>query len=862
METVNFHRGLGELIAQSRGGDREAFGQIVRQYQRIVSGVTFGILGDFHKSEDIAQETFLVAWKKLDELSEIEKFPAWLCGIAKNLANQYRVKLPKIRVVPVSQTEEIAEHKNDPAELLAKQEQNRLIWGALEKIPEKYRIPLVLFYRSDQSVSEIAAALELSENALNVRLTRARKYLRKELEKQVAGTIADSGPGELFSLAVIAALPAVATMTSAGKTMIATVLGTESTLAAAGIVVAPKSGCGSASFSGMALFWNAVQPFVLAVGFIVSCFFWIIGATPGIWFSIRNAPTLRARRYLVLASLRAHLIFAVWCFGILFIIMFIHSLVALAGRPLWLHNLVEYSGVVCTILFGIITALFLIATPFRYHQIVREDAGIVTPKKPLPLEKSPLSFQRLERSFHRIDRTFRVMLVLICLSILLYVGRFVFYEQRFPTTLVLWIKAIFYDCLSFVLLGVLFLLVFRKVHRYFLAIVKDEEAFASAPPLVNRETPYWERAWIEWNVSFGLFLFATLVAFLTPIHFFLFNFPVGLFCILVWIFAGSFLTAMLSAVLPVFRWLINIAGALLIFLGVGRLFFLSLWKQWNFLDSPQDWPVVYGAMILDLLVFLAAFMLLLYGGLCLKRKWSNQRTKSHLGRKLLVVYCVGAVLIVAGATFFHHAAKYNWFFNTGVIYLFRSHDQTSDGVQKGAAFFCEAMRLTPILSTDFFVSYHILSNKLMQCQEKYPAAAIAGYDQAIAVFAERGEAIRTNLFYRRLVHERGSVKFFSGDYRGAVEDFSIIADQAPYPEFLYNRGYAHEKLGETDAAIADYSKAITIWEEKLNDLNYRIETYLPRSDLDEKTHRIPDGNQYTVSLEELKAIRDQLQKSE
>ena len=449
METANFHGALGELIAQSRNGDCEAFGQIVRQYQRIVSGVTFGILGDFHKSEDIAQETFLVAWKKLDELSEIEKFPAWLCGIAKNLANQYRVKLPKIHVVPVSQTE-IAEHKNDPAELLAKQEQNRLIWGALEKIPEKYRIPLVLFYRSGQSVSEIAAVLELSENALNVRLTRARRYLRKELEKQVAGTIADSGPGELFSLAVIAALPAVATMTSAGKTIAATVLGTESTLAAAGMVVAPKSGCGSASFSGTALFWNSIQSFFLAVGFVVACFFWIIGAIPGIWFSIRNAPTLRARRYLVLASLRAHLIFAAWCFCVAFGCILIHGITSLLGQfknhGSFYHN-TEFLAFLGCWFFGIVTALFVIVTPFRYRRIVREDTGLVEPKKPLPLEESPLSFRRIEKSYRRIYNTFLVMLPVIFLIVLFDVYKIVFYDQHSPNAFTHWTK--FFSCWFF-----------------------------------------------------------------------------------------------------------------------------------------------------------------------------------------------------------------------------------------------------------------------------------------------------------------------------------------------------------------------------------------------------------------------------
>ena len=56
------------ILEQARSGDTGAFAQIVRQYQSLVSGVLYNATGDFHKSEDIAQETFLIAWQKLGEL--------------------------------------------------------------------------------------------------------------------------------------------------------------------------------------------------------------------------------------------------------------------------------------------------------------------------------------------------------------------------------------------------------------------------------------------------------------------------------------------------------------------------------------------------------------------------------------------------------------------------------------------------------------------------------------------------------------------------------------------------------------------------------------------------------------------------
>jgi RNA polymerase sigma factor (sigma-70 family) len=323
------------LIEKSRRGDRDAFGQIVRQYQGIVSGVIYGILGDFHKSEDIAQETFLIAWKKLDELREVEKLPGWLCGIARNLANHYRVRQPKIQPVSLTEAAEIAGQKDDPARIFAQSEQNQLIWAALEKIPEKYRIPLVLYYRSEKSLSEIADALELSKDVLSMRLTRARKYLRRELEKQVEGAIAANGPGEFFSLAVIAALPTLAAISTAGKAVAGTAIGTETTFAASSMVVPQKWGLTGTALFGTSLFGMYVASVLNLVSLTFFCLFFMLAAVPGIWFSVRNSPTLRTRRYLILCSLRAHLLIAFFAF---LVWAFFPSYRAI-------HALVQYCGI-------------------------------------------------------------------------------------------------------------------------------------------------------------------------------------------------------------------------------------------------------------------------------------------------------------------------------------------------------------------------------------------------------------------------------------------------------------------------------------------------------------------------------------
>src|SRR5436190_14332601 len=80
-----------DLVAASRQGNREAFGQIVRRYQGLISGLIYSACGDLNASEDIAQETFLAAWKNLSGLREPEKLPGWLCQIARHrMLDQHR----------------------------------------------------------------------------------------------------------------------------------------------------------------------------------------------------------------------------------------------------------------------------------------------------------------------------------------------------------------------------------------------------------------------------------------------------------------------------------------------------------------------------------------------------------------------------------------------------------------------------------------------------------------------------------------------------------------------------------------------------------------------------------------------------
>ena len=81
-ETSDIH-----LLELCLAGDRDAYGQLVARYQGLICSMDYSACGNVSRSEDLAQETFITAWKKLKDLREGAKFKSWLCGIARNLNN-------------------------------------------------------------------------------------------------------------------------------------------------------------------------------------------------------------------------------------------------------------------------------------------------------------------------------------------------------------------------------------------------------------------------------------------------------------------------------------------------------------------------------------------------------------------------------------------------------------------------------------------------------------------------------------------------------------------------------------------------------------------------------------------------------
>ena len=202
-----------ELVAQSLLGSREAFGRIVARYQTLVCSLAYSATGSLAQSEDLAQETFVAAWRQLPGLNEPAKLRPWLCGIARNLAHRAwrgQKREPTAGAAPLDGMDQLPAPEPQPREQAMSREEEGILWRSLEGMAEIYREPLILYYRQNQSADEVALALDLSAETVRQRLVRGRTLLHERVLAFTEGALVRSSPCRKFTQGVLAALPLAA----------------------------------------------------------------------------------------------------------------------------------------------------------------------------------------------------------------------------------------------------------------------------------------------------------------------------------------------------------------------------------------------------------------------------------------------------------------------------------------------------------------------------------------------------------------------------------------------------------------------------------------------------------------------------
>jgi RNA polymerase sigma-70 factor (ECF subfamily) len=194
------NRGFSDarLVEECRRGDQAAFGELVMRYERRLLRVIGRFIRDADIAEDLAQETFLRVYERLDQYDASRRFGPWLFRIGVNLTLDY-LRKQKRRGITALFTDRSKDHWPDPGvpdprgQLDLHQEIRRVI----EEIPEKYRTVLVLRDLENFSSSEIAAILNRKEATIRWRLAEARNRFqtlwerRRERQPQ---TSADGNP--------------------------------------------------------------------------------------------------------------------------------------------------------------------------------------------------------------------------------------------------------------------------------------------------------------------------------------------------------------------------------------------------------------------------------------------------------------------------------------------------------------------------------------------------------------------------------------------------------------------------------------------------------------------------------------------
>ena len=174
---------LTETIARARSGDAEAWGELFRQYAPAIFRFCRRALPSREDAEDATTEIFMKVHEKLDQFDSSRPFTAWLYKVSANhcwdILRRRRIR----QDLETGDVETMPLEHPDPGQLdqLLEQNSSRQVRAALDKLPARARMALVLRYYSDMSYDEIAGALGVRRAFVGVVLLRARHQFREIL---------------------------------------------------------------------------------------------------------------------------------------------------------------------------------------------------------------------------------------------------------------------------------------------------------------------------------------------------------------------------------------------------------------------------------------------------------------------------------------------------------------------------------------------------------------------------------------------------------------------------------------------------------------------------------------------------------
>jgi RNA polymerase sigma factor (sigma-70 family) len=169
-----------ELIEDCLNGNKDKFSELVNRYKKLIYSVVYNMINDKQEINDISQEVFVRIYKALDRYNPEYKFSTWSVKIATNYCLDV-LRKKKAEFVPIDDMADISSDADTPESIYIKKERRFLIHKAVLELPDKYRIPIVLYHQNGLSYEEMSEVLNEPMSIIKNRLYRARLILREKL---------------------------------------------------------------------------------------------------------------------------------------------------------------------------------------------------------------------------------------------------------------------------------------------------------------------------------------------------------------------------------------------------------------------------------------------------------------------------------------------------------------------------------------------------------------------------------------------------------------------------------------------------------------------------------------------------------
>jgi RNA polymerase sigma-70 factor (ECF subfamily) len=185
-----------ELVARSRGGDLDSFNQLVLRWERPIYALAYRVIGREEDARDVAQETFLRAFRALSGFKGQAKFSSWLYRITLNLCRDWIRKERRTPVTPTPEGVDLVELAGEatPSEsiedLVSRKQLSEAVAKAMALLPEEQRTAIILKEYHGLTFQEIADLLDCPLSTVKTRLYQGLTVLRRHLNERGQARVA------------------------------------------------------------------------------------------------------------------------------------------------------------------------------------------------------------------------------------------------------------------------------------------------------------------------------------------------------------------------------------------------------------------------------------------------------------------------------------------------------------------------------------------------------------------------------------------------------------------------------------------------------------------------------------------------